>query len=104
MKKIYLSHPFGGKFINQYRVGRCMQRLVELHPNYLFISPIHLFGVLYYSVSYEKGLEYCLELLKECDELWILHDDGKSKHHYLEADKLSKEAQPRNIHKTYSVE
>lgn len=79
VKKIYLSHPFGGKFINQYRVGRCMQRLVELHPNYLFISPIHLFGVLYHSVSYEKGLEYCLELLKECDELWILHDDGKSK-------------------------
>ena len=79
MKRIYLSHPFGGKFKNQYKVGRIMQKLVSEYPDYLFISPIHCFGHLYWSVPYDVGLNQCLELLRLCDEIWILHDDGKSK-------------------------
>lgn len=79
MKKIYLSHPFGGKLTNMFRVGHRMQQLVKEHPDYLFISPIHAFAHLYYTVSYDVGLNWCLEILDMCDELWILHDDGESK-------------------------
>ena len=62
-----------------YRVGRRMQQLAKEYPDYLFISPIHMFGHLYYTVSYEVGLKWRLEILDLCDELWILQDDGESK-------------------------
>lgn len=71
-KKIYVSHGYGGKQENIKDVENKVKQLIKEYPDYLFISPIHCFGYLYESITYEAGIDACLELLKMCDEIWIL--------------------------------
>lgn len=70
-KKVYIAHPYDGLEHNKINVENIIKDLIKKHDDVLFISPIHLFGYLYYDVPYEEGMEYCLEILKECDELWL---------------------------------
>lgn len=69
--KIYIAHPYGGKEENKLKVESIIKDLVSQYDNVIFISPIHLFGYLYSEVSYSQGMEWCLNILKECDELWL---------------------------------
>ena len=71
MKLIYIAHPFGGKQKNVERVEQIIKRLIKRYPDYTFYSPLHATGFYYNLVSYEKGMEHCLELLSRCDELWL---------------------------------
>lgn len=70
-KMIYLSHAFGGKQENADKVAHMMVVLHGLFPNYIFISPIHNFGMMYKEVEYVEGLKMCIDLLDKCDECWI---------------------------------
>lgn len=70
-KKIYVSHPFQNKKENVDDIENIIKKLVIEYPNYLFLSPVHTFGFLYEAVSYEQGLNYCLDLLDDCDECWV---------------------------------
>ena len=55
-----------------------IKKLVNEYPDYLFVSPIHSFSFLYNSVDYTTGLNMCLWLLKQCDEMWVFGDYQES--------------------------
>lgn len=71
-KKIYISHSYSGLEENKRDIEEKVKRLVKDYPNYVFISPVHTFSYLYDSYSYEVGIDLCIELLKICDEMWII--------------------------------
>lgn len=71
---VYISHPYGNDEKNQLLVGELIKNLVEEYPDYLFVSPIHSFSFLYSCTTYQKGLDMCLWLLHQCDEVWVFGD------------------------------
>lgn len=71
---VYISHPYGNNEKNQLLVGELIKKLVEEYPDYLFVSPIHSFSFLYSCTTYQKGLDMCLWLLHQCDEVWVFGD------------------------------
>ena len=70
-KLIYISHEYGGKQENKDRIELIIKQLIQQYPDCIFISPVHCFGFLYDDVDYDTGMNYCLELLSKCDEMWI---------------------------------
>lgn len=74
IKKIYISHPYNGKVQNRNRVEQIVKDCSKMNENAVFISPIHTFGFMYDTISYKKGIKYCLELLDCCDEMWVFGD------------------------------
>lgn len=71
-KKIYISHSYSGLERNKRDIENKVKRLVKEYPNYVFISPVHTFGYLYDSYAYHTGIDLCIELLKMCDEMWVI--------------------------------
>ena len=74
-KKIYISHSYSGLERNKRDIEDKVKRLVKEYPNYVFISPVHTFGYLYDGYAYDKGIDLCIELLKTCNEVWIIDDN-----------------------------
>lgn len=72
IKKIYISHSYSGLEENKRDIEEKVKKLVKEYPNYVFISPVHTFGHLYDSYPYDTGIDLCIELLKMCDEMWII--------------------------------
>ena len=66
---VYVAHPYGGDEVNRFAVDRIMTNLVLMDKNHTYVSPIHNYSMLYFDTEYAKGLEICLDLLKECDYL-----------------------------------
>lgn len=79
MSMIYVSHPFGGKEENKQKVEEIVRGLVKQNPGTTYISPIHAIGYLYSDVSYEQGMEYCLNLLDKCDKMLVFGDHASSR-------------------------
>ena len=77
-KVIYVSHPFQGKEENLREIESIVANLMGLHPNYLFLSPVHAFGYHYHSLDYNKGLKECLWLLARSTEMWVFGDSESS--------------------------
>lgn len=86
MRKVYVAHPFGGKEKNKQSVETLIRKMVKHNPDTLYISPIHATGYLYNDVGYEHGMEYCFELLRDCDELLLCEGWEGSKGCNLEKD------------------
>lgn len=78
-KKIYISHPYGGKEDNKSRVEQIIKDCAKMNENINYISPIHAFGFLYDTINYQTRLSNCLWLLSQCDEMWIYGDYKNSK-------------------------
>lgn len=74
-KKIYISHSYSGLEENKRDIEEKVKKLVKEYPNYVFISPVHTFGYLYDSYPYHIGIDLCIELLKMCDEMWIVDEN-----------------------------
>lgn len=78
MKKVYIAHPLRGaeREKNVEEVTRICQKITELFPDVLPISPIHSFSFLddCGAEGEKKALELCLEMVKTCDELWLFGD------------------------------
>lgn len=75
--KVYFAHPFQGSKDNVTELERIVRSVVtknnencEIVP----VSPLHALGFLWEDVSYEYGLELCLELLNDCDVLALCGD------------------------------
>lgn len=75
MVKIYIAHPFGGQQENVERVQDIVTDLVKRNEELIYISPINMFGYLYNTVSYEQGMEWCLNILDTCDCLVLASDE-----------------------------
>ena len=92
-KTVYLSHKYGGDKNNLKEVEEIIRTQQKKHPNYMFISPIHMFGFLYNDMSYEDGLELCLYQLAECDEIWVTGEK------WYDSTGVIKEIEYANAHK-----
>ena len=77
--RIYISHQYGGKEENKLHVENIIKELVKNNPQHTYVSPIHAVGFLYNDVSYEQGIEYCLDLLKMCDVMYTFGEHSNSK-------------------------
>lgn len=74
---IYCSHKFGGKLENAKSVEIKIKKLQLADPSNTYISPIHAFGFMYNAVSYDDGIEMCLDLLRKCDKMIVLSEKSK---------------------------
>lgn len=92
-KTIYVSHKYGGDKNNLKEVEEIIRTQQKRHPNYMFISPLHMFGFLYNDMSYEDGLELCLYQLAECDEIWVTGEK------WYDSTGVIKEIECANAHK-----
>lgn len=77
MNRVYIAHPFGGKQENVERVQDIITDLIKRNPDVVYISPLHLFGYSYDLVSWEQGMEWCLEVLSSCDAIVFASDEWK---------------------------
>ena len=76
---VYISHPFQNNPENVKEIEDIIKGLHKCFPNYLFISPVHAFGFLYDSTTYEQGLYMTLFLLETCaDEMWVFGEDWRN--------------------------
>lgn len=84
MKRIYVSHAYGGKKSNKEAITHICQALVKM--GVIPISPVHSFSYLNDKVAEERSraLEFCEELVELCDELWLFSEWEKSEGCILE--------------------
>lgn len=92
-KTVYVSHKYGGNKNNLKEVEEIFKTQQKKHPNYMFISPLHMFSFLYNDMSYEDGLELCLYQLAECDEIWVTGET------WYDSTGVIKEIEYANAHK-----
>lgn len=80
VKKIYISHAYGGQEENVQRVTDIINYLYDTLylSDVVLLSPIHIFRRLYSVVDYELGLQSCFDLLDSCDEMWVFDDYSSS--------------------------
>ena len=76
---IYVSHPYGGLKENKRKVEGIVRSLTAIYPGITFVSPIHTFGFIYDEVTYEAGLNMCIELLSKCNKMYVCGDYESSK-------------------------
>lgn len=76
---VYISHPFAGHRANYDEVTKTVTDLQMQHPDWLILSPIHTFSMLYDKLEYQDGLDRCLWLLEKCDEMLVYGDYKNSK-------------------------
>lgn len=74
---IYCSHCYGGEEKNKLLVETKIKKLQLQNEEHTFVSPIHTFGFMYYSLSYDKGMDLCLSLLSKCDALIVLSEESE---------------------------
>ena len=67
MKKVYLSHPYTGDEARRRAEAAKIQRdLQGRFPDMIVLNPLAMFAALE-DVPYEQVMEYCLEVLRDCD-------------------------------------
>ena len=85
MKKlVYLSHPSGGLEDNTRDIEKCIRILYknkDFYNNFTVVSPVHCYGFMYNDdwITYDEGLQFCLDLLYKCDLMIVIGDHTKSK-------------------------
>lgn len=76
MKKIiYISHPSGGTKENYDDAQKCLDILLSsdyIYEKYCVVSPIQCYGGMYESTDYNRGLQYCIDLLEHCDVMVVI--------------------------------
>jgi len=71
-KKVYIAHPFrNDPQGNMKKVGMICTDIIRGHPDILPVSPLHNFA---YLPPEEDVIDHCIELLSNCDELWVFGD------------------------------
>ena len=107
MKKlIYISHAYGGKEENIKEIEKIIRTLYSypsLLEEYCFVSPVHNYECLYADYdneNYYVGLEFCMDLLMYCDEMWVFCDYTGSKGVVGEIDRCHKHKIPIRYIKT----
>ena len=76
---VYISHEFGGELENVQRTEELIKDLIKKYDQVQPVSPIHATGFLYNEVSYEKGIDWCLNLLRLCDVMIVFGHESMSR-------------------------
>lgn len=80
VNKIYICHQYGGDESNKQHIEQIIKALIKKESAYsLYMSPVHALGFLYNDVDYKTGITYCLELLKQCDVMYVFGKYSQSK-------------------------
>jgi len=76
MKKLlYFSHPYSNKEENKVDIERCIQALYDnddIFNKFIIVSPVHCYGFMYENTEYNRGLQYCTDLLLKCDGMILV--------------------------------
>ena len=78
MKKFYLCHEFEGIYDNVKTITNYIKELVNCNKNALYISSVHLFGVLHDKIDSSLYSKYCISLLKDCDAMIVFGENSKT--------------------------
>jgi hypothetical protein len=79
IKRVFISHPFRGDTAgNIKKVARICRKIAEHQKDVIPYSPIHAFSYLDDALHRELALDYCLDMLSLCDQLWVYGDWRKS--------------------------
>lgn len=70
-KTVYISYPVEDMEKDKEKIEEIISELMEIFPNYQFVSPLHAFGFHEEYLSNTKVLAERLWLLSNCDEMWI---------------------------------
>ena len=106
-KRVYVSFPYrNDPFRNLKLIDKLIEKLYEIYPNFLFISPLHLFGYLtdldIDEMDYDNDIMvFDLMVTDICDKVWIFDYTGKSigcSFEKLEGYKANKEVRVWNRH------
>lgn len=74
---IYCSHKYGGLEENK-RICEAKVKALQLADlENTYVSPIHALGFMYDVVSYEQGMELCIDLLSVCDKMVVISEASK---------------------------
>ena len=97
MKKIFVSHPYGGKCQNMRAITHICQHLVCF--GIMPISPVLAFSFMNDHVEEErsKALEWCDSLIEVVDEVWFFGEWWNSEGCQLEMIKAAKGKQTIRI-------
>lgn len=87
---IYVAHPYGNLSSNKKSVELIIKELALRNPGTTFVSPIHSFGFMYQTVSYEDGMKFCYELLRHCGSAIFCEGWEKSRGCKLEMEYCNK--------------
>lgn len=75
MRVLFVSHPFGGQYINYKRIKNLVEMLNSSYTGkYVFISPVLMFAGLYGDRNFGEDIEACKELLDRCDGILMCGD------------------------------
>lgn len=77
MKRVYISHPYKNNRERNFReVTEICAAIAHTHETVMPVSPIHMFSFLddREPEEREKALGYCLNLISDCDEVWVFGD------------------------------
>ncbi len=74
MKRVYISHPYKGDREENFReITRICSQVAQTHETVMPVSPLHMFSFLDDDEpeEKEKALGYRLNLINDCDEVWV---------------------------------
>jgi len=71
MNKVYVSCPYNGGEGDKKEVEKLIIKLICMHKDNIFISPVHTFSYLYDVIERIDMVKYRIELLKDCDILLL---------------------------------
>lgn len=69
---VYCSHCYGGNENNKRCAEEKIKKLQEQYKDLTFVSPIHTFGFMYHTLTYDEGMKKCLSLLEKCSLMVVL--------------------------------
>lgn len=76
-KVIYIAGRFQNNPKNQQFIENKVKEYLKQYPDYIFVNGVSCFGFLYEYVSYEHGLQQCLWLLEQADEVWVVGNQNR---------------------------
>ena len=78
-KIIYVAGKYQNDKKNKEYLEDCCRLFGKEYPTYLFVNGVSQFGYLYNDVPMLKGIEMCIEFMKNiCDEVWTVGDYSSS--------------------------
>lgn len=70
--KVYMAHPYGGDRTNIERAAKLARRLKAEHPDWIIVSPLHLFSWLDYDTANPgPQLLECVQMMELCDLVYF---------------------------------
>lgn len=75
---IYISHPYrNNPHINIQKVRLIICKLREKYPQHKFFAPhLYLFHIVNEEYERDIAMEWCLEFLSKCDQMWICGEES----------------------------